>query len=68
MTARWQVSVSLPIEADSAAEAVSDFWGYIRELGAAQLPAYVSPFGDELAMRAYLLGEPTNLDPEEDED
>jgi hypothetical protein len=68
MTARWQVSVSLPIEADSEAEAVSGFWAYVRELGAGQLPAYVSPFGDELAMRAYLQGEPTNLDPEEDDD
>jgi hypothetical protein len=68
MTARWQVSVTLPIEADSAAEAASGFWAYVRELGAAQLPTYVSPFGDELAMRAYLESEPTNLDPEEDED
>jgi hypothetical protein len=68
MTARWQVSVSLPIEADSAAEAVSGFWAYVHELGAAQLPTYVSPLGDELAMRAYLESEPTNLDPEEDED
>jgi hypothetical protein len=68
MTTRWQVSVSLPIEADSAAEAVSGFWAYVRELGAGQLPAYVAPMGDELAMRAYLQSEPTNLDPEEDED
>ena len=66
MTGRWQVTVSLPIEADSPAEAVAGFWFYVRELGAGQLPAYVSPAGDELAMRAYLQGEPTNLDPEED--
>jgi hypothetical protein len=64
---RWQVTVSLPIEADSAAEAVAGFWSYVGELGPAQLPAYVSPVGDELAMRAYLRGEPTNEDPEEED-
>jgi hypothetical protein len=63
---RWQVSVSLPIEAESPAQAVADFWSYVGELGPGELPAYVSPAGDELAMRAYLHGEPTNLDPEED--
>jgi hypothetical protein len=63
---RWQVTVSLPIEAESPAQAVADFWSYVRELGAGELPAYVSPAGDELAMRAYLHGEPANLDPEED--
>ena len=66
MIARWQVSVSLPIEADSPAEAVAVFWTYVSPLGPDQLPAYVSPAGDELAMRAYLHSEPTNLDPEED--
>jgi hypothetical protein len=63
---RWQVAVSLPIEADSPAEAVAGFWSYLRELGPGQLPAYVWPAGDELAMRAYLRGELTNEDPEED--
>ena len=67
MSARWQVSISLPIEADSPAEAVAGFWSSVAELGPGQLPAFVSPIGDELAMRAYLRGEPTNLDPEEDE-
>jgi hypothetical protein len=66
MRARWQVSVSLPIEADSPADAVAGFWAYVSQLGPDQLPAYVSPAGDELAMRAYLHNEPTNLDPEED--
>jgi hypothetical protein len=66
VTRRWQVSLSLPIEAGSAAEAVANFWSYVGELGAGQLPAFVAPAGDELAMRAYLCGEPTNLDPEED--
>jgi hypothetical protein len=58
--------VSLPIEADSPAQAVADFWSYVCELGAGELPAYVSPADDELALRAYLHGEPANLDPEED--
>ncbi len=67
MRSRWQVSVSLPIEAESPGEAVAGFWAYVTELGAAELPAFVSPIGDELAMRAYLHGEPTNLDPEEED-
>lgn len=64
----WLVSVDLPIEAPSPAEAVRLFWSYVRQLGPRELPAFVSPAGDELAMQAYLLGEPANLDPEEDED
>ncbi len=63
----WLVSLDLPVEAGSAAEAARRFWQYVRELGPGELPTYVAPVGDELAMRAYLLGEPTNLDPEEDE-
>lgn len=63
----WLVSVDLPIEAATAAEAVRAFWGYVRELGPAELPTFVAPSGDELAMQAYLLDTPTNLDPEEDE-
>ena len=64
----WLVSVDLPIEAETPAEAVRQFWTYVRQLGPGELPAYVAPVGDELAMRAYLLGAQVNLDPEEDED
>jgi hypothetical protein len=63
----WLVSVALPIEAASPAEAVRAFWSYVDELGPRELPAFVSPTHDELAMRAYVLGEPANLDPEEDD-
>jgi hypothetical protein len=65
--ATWMVSVDLPIEAGTPGEAVRQFWSYLRELGPRELPAFVSPLGDELAMQAYVLGEETNLDPEEDE-
>ncbi|HYN93465.1 MAG TPA: hypothetical protein VES42_06420 [Pilimelia sp.] len=64
----WLVSVDLPIEAESPAEAVGRFWSYVRELGPRELPAFVAPTDDELAMQAYVLGEPANLDPEEDDD
>ena len=64
----WLVSVDLPIEASSPAEAVRQFWSYVADLGPAELPAYVSPAGDELAMQAFVLGAAANLDPEEDED
>lgn len=63
----WLVSVALPIEARSRAEAVREFWRFVAELGPWELPAFVSPARDELAMQAYLLGEPTNLDPEPDD-
>ncbi len=63
----WLVSLDLPIEANTAAEAVHAFWAYALELGPAELPAFVAPVGNELAMQAYLLGEPANLDPEADE-
>jgi hypothetical protein len=63
---RWLVSVSLPIEAPSESEAVAEFWRYVTELGPAELPAFVSPAGDELAMQAYVADEPAPLDPEED--
>jgi hypothetical protein len=63
----WLVSVDLPIEADTPAEAVASFWRYVSELGPDELPAFVSPLDDELAMRAFVAGEPANLDPEEDE-
>ncbi len=64
----WLVSLDLPIEASSPAEAVRQFWSYVLELGPAELPTFVSPSGDELAMQAFVLGEEANLDPEEDED
>jgi hypothetical protein len=64
----WLVSLSIPIEATSPADAVRQFWSYVEELGPRELPAFVSPVGDELALQAFVLGAPTNLDPEEDED
>jgi hypothetical protein len=65
--ADWLVSVALPIEAASPAEAVREFWSYVDQLGPRELPAFVSPAHDELSMRAFVLGEPANLDPEEDD-
>jgi hypothetical protein len=65
-TSQWFVSVALPIEAGSRAEAVREFWTHVAKLGPRELPAYVWPQGDELALQAYLLGEETNLDPEEE--
>ncbi len=62
----WLVSLDLPIEADSPAEASRLFWSYVRELGPRELPTFVSPSGDELAMRAMVGGEQVRLDPEED--
>jgi hypothetical protein len=64
----WLVSVDLPIEAATPAEAVRQFWTYVLQLGPAELPAYVSPSGNELAMQAFVLGAQASLDPEEDED
>ena len=63
----WLVSLDLPIEAPTPAEAVQQFWHYIRELGPAELPIFVSPSDDELAMQALLDGHPVNLDPEEED-
>jgi hypothetical protein len=63
----WLVSVDLPIEAPTAAEAVRQFWTYVAELGPRELPAFVSPAGDELAMQAMVSGVEVNLDPEEEE-
>jgi hypothetical protein len=62
----WLVGVDLPVEADSPAEAVRRYWSYLRELGPTELPAFVAPVGDELAMQAYLLGEQAPFDPEDD--
>jgi hypothetical protein len=63
----WLVSVDLPIEAASPAEAVRTFWSYVYDLGPGELPAFVAPSDDELAMHAYVLGSEANLDPEEEE-
>ncbi|MFY1634374.1 hypothetical protein ACN27F_14025 [Solwaraspora sp. WMMB335] len=63
----WLVSLDLPIEAPTAAEAVRLFWSYVRELGPRELPAFVYPPGDELAMQAFVLGVEANQDPEEDD-
>ena len=62
----WLVSVDLPVEAGTPGEAVRQFWSYLNDLGPRELPAFVTPLGDELAMQAYVLGEQTNLDPEEE--
>ncbi len=62
----WQVSISLPIEADGRDDAVRQFWDYVAQLGPDEIPAYVSPYGDELDMLAYVAGVETDLDPEED--
>jgi len=63
----WFVSVALPIEAPTPAEAVREFWTFVDKLGPRELPAFVWPRGDELAMQAYVLGDETNLDPEDDD-
>ena len=64
----WLVSVDLPIEAESPAEAVRQFWSYVRQLGPRELPTFVWPSGDELAMQAFVLGAEANLDPEEEDE
>ncbi|MEV0728919.1 hypothetical protein [Polymorphospora sp. NPDC050346] len=64
----WLVSLDLPIEASTPAEAVRIFWSYVAELGPRELPTFVSPSSDELAMQAFVLGEEANQDPEEDDD
>jgi hypothetical protein len=66
MQREWLVSVAMPIEADTPAEAVREYWRYVAELGAAELPAFVSPVNDELAMIAYVADAIAPLDPEED--
>ena len=64
----WLVSVALPIEAATPADAVRQFWSHVLELGPVELPTYVWPSGDELAMQAFVLGEQANQDPEEEDD
>lgn len=63
----WLVSIDMPIEAASPAEAARLFWSYVYELGPQELPAFVSPTGNELAMQAFVLGVEANQDPEEDD-
>lgn len=63
---QWLVSVALPIEAPTPREAVREFWRYVDELGAGELPAFVWPTEDETSMLAYVAGEPAPLDPEDD--
>ncbi|WP_250003457.1 hypothetical protein [Actinoplanes sp. M2I2] len=63
----WLVSVALPIEAATPAEAVRQFWSHVEELGPGELPTYVWPSGDELAMQAFVLGQEANQDPEEED-
>jgi hypothetical protein len=65
---RWLVSVTMPIEAATPADAVRQYWSHIAALGPAELPTYVWPLGDELAMQVYVLGEEANQDPEEEDD
>jgi hypothetical protein len=62
----WMVSVALPVEAADRAGAVREFWALVQRLGPDELPAFVWPVGDELALQAYLMDDPVNLDPEED--
>jgi hypothetical protein len=64
----WLVSVAMPIEAANPAEAVRQFWSHVLELGPAELPTYVWPSGDELAMQAFVLGAEANQDPEEEDE
>ena len=64
----WLVSVAMPIEAAAPAEAVRQFWTYLAELGPAELPTFVWPSGDELAMQAFVLGVEANQDPEEEDE
>jgi hypothetical protein len=64
---RYLVSVSMPIEAASESDAAQEFWRYVAELGPNNLPVFVSPVEDELAMQTYVDGEPAGQDPEEDE-
>lgn len=63
----WLVSVDMPIEAASPAEAARLFWSFVYELGPQELPAFVSPQGNELAMQAFVLGVEANQDPEEED-
>jgi hypothetical protein len=61
----WQVELCLPIEAASPADAVRSFWTYINELGPSELPVFVAPIGDELALTPYVHSDPAIFDPDE---
>lgn len=61
----WLVTLSMPIEAVDKAEAVRQFWSYIRSLGPKELPTFVAPYGRELEGTAFLLGTEHEQDPEE---
>jgi hypothetical protein len=61
----WLVTLSMPIEAVDKAEAVRQFWSYIRSLGPKELPTFVSPYGRELEGTSFLLGIEHEQDPEE---
>ncbi len=63
----WLVSVDLPIEADTPGEAARIFWEHVSELGPKQLPVFVAPTRDELAMQVYLGDQPHEYDPEGDD-
>ncbi len=62
----WLVSLTIPVEAADRAEAVRQFWSYIRSLGPAELPTFVAPYGSELEGVSFLLGSEHEQDPEED--
>ncbi|HEU5128950.1 MAG TPA: hypothetical protein VFU12_13250 [Glycomyces sp.] len=61
----WLVTLSLPLEAVDRAEAVRQFWTYVRSLGPRELPTFVSPYGREIDGTAFLLGAEHEQDPEE---
>jgi hypothetical protein len=61
----WLVTLSMPIEAVDKAEAVRQFWSYIRSLGPKELPTFVAPYGRELEGTSFLLGVEHEQDPEE---
>jgi len=61
----WLVTLSMPIEAVDKAEAVRQFWSYIRSLGPKELPTFVAPYGKELEGTSFLLGVDHEQDPEE---
>lgn len=62
----WLVSLTIPVEAADRAEAVRQFWSYIRTLGPSELPTFVAPYGSELEGVSFLLGTEHEQDPEED--
>ena len=64
-TSTWLVSLDLPIEATDAADAVAQFWAYVRDLGPDELAVLVRPSTDEMDVQAFVSGEPANQDPEE---